>query len=338
MNQRENWSARDYLIRGLKHYYRKISQKKFLNPDCEVDREASNNLIYDLLVDEKPCMIARFGTTELNAINNYLVINSKLSGVEKWLNYITDKTHTPWWNTSHFKVMSIYSGIFPPSKHTAELFSERYINDIPSIDLLGCHQYYEKFMPLSRNVVKVQLETLYPFFVKNPWTRVLKNKKVLVIHPFEDSIKLQYSKREFLFDNPYTLPNFELITYKAIQSVAGTEVPFASWFEALRKMEEEISKIDFDFALIGCGAYGLPLAAHVKRIGKKAIHIGGGLQLMFGILGNRWTNQYENTWNYRPGIDIDINYRPLFNEFWKYPLESDTPQNSSKVENSCYWK
>ena len=29
------------------------------------------------------------------------------------------------------------------------------------------------------------------------------------------------------------------------------------------------------FVFLGCGAYGFPLAAHVKRMGKKAIHMGG---------------------------------------------------------------
>lgn len=33
--------------------------------------------------------------------------------------------------------------------------------------------------------------------------------------------------------------------------------------------------------------YGFPLAAHVKHKGKQAIHLGGTLQLLFGIKGNR---------------------------------------------------
>ena len=43
-------------------------------------------------------------------------------------------------------------------------------------------------------------------------------------------------------------------------------------------MEDGIAEIDFEVALIGCGAYGLPLAAHVKRLGKKAVHLGGATQ------------------------------------------------------------
>ena len=102
-------------------------------------------------------------------------------------------------------------------------------------------------------------------------------------------------------------------------------------------MENEIDKIDFDIAIIGCGAYGLPLAAHVKRIGKQAVHMGGGTQLLFGILGKRWTEQYSGSFHYRPGIDISLDYHPLFNEYWVFPGQNEKPKGSDKVDNSCYW-
>jgi hypothetical protein len=282
-------------------------------------------------------MISRFGTVEINCVNNFLTVTSNEGYFKKCINYIIDKTHTPWWNHRLFLDMSLSAGIFPISIETASKFSERYLNDIPEIDLLGCHQYYEKFMPLKSDLIKVQLEMLYPFFVLRPWTRILKGKKVLVIHPFDETIKCQYKMRSYLFDNQDVLPEFELITYKAVQSIRGNPVPYKSWFDALDFMEKEIAKIQFDIAIIGCGAYGLPLSAHIKRIGKKAIHLGGGSQLLFGILGNRWTEQYNGYWEYRPGINIDINYKPLFNKFWISPLEIDTPPKAKSVENGAYW-
>ncbi|WKN32548.1 hypothetical protein PZB74_04215 [Porifericola rhodea] len=328
---------KDILIRGLKKGYRLVIRKQFLNPICDLDRQSSNNKIYDLLISDKPCMISRFGTTEINAINNYLTVSSKDPFFKKYVRYITDKTHTPWWSTSHFKYMSMYSGIFPPSQETAEKFSERYLHDIPEIDLLGCHQYYEKYMPLRDDVLKVQLEMLYPFFVNQPWTRVLKKKKVLVVHPFDRSIQSQYRKREKLFQDKNVLPDFELITLRAVQSIADSKVPFENWFDALKYMENLIEKIDFDICLLGCGAYGLPLAAHVKRIGKKAVHIGGGLQLLFGIKGKRWEEQYDEVLHYRPGENIAVNYKTLFNKNWEYPDSSERPQKAINVEGACYW-
>ena len=50
-------------------------------------------------------------------------------------------------------------------------------------------------------------------------------------------------------------------------------------------MKSQMDQTDYDIALIGCGAYGFPLAAHAKRMGKQAIHMGGSLQLLFGIRG-----------------------------------------------------
>tara|TARA_B110000114_G_scaffold19484_1_gene18639 strand:+ start:6118 stop:6291 length:174 start_codon:yes stop_codon:yes gene_type:complete len=57
-----------------------------------------------------------------------------------------------------------------------------------------------------------------------------------------------------LFDNPDILPKFELITLKSVQSAAGIKPPFKDWFAALEYMEKQISNIDFDICLLGCGA------------------------------------------------------------------------------------
>ena len=278
---------KDITIRLTRRAYRYLTNKQFLNPQCNMDRQYINNEIYRTLLNDAPCMISRFGTTELNCINNYLCISSKDNYLKRIINYITDNTHTPWWNEDHFKIMSLYSGIFPPCTETSTNFSIRYLQDIPLIDILGSFQYYEKFMPLKENTIYGQLETLYPFFVEQPWTKALTGKKVLVVHPFDNTIRSQYINRKKLFNNEEILPDFELITLRAIQSVAGAEVPYKDWFDALKYMEDKINTIDFDICILGCGAYGLPLAAHIKRIGKKAIHLGGGTQLLFGIKGKR---------------------------------------------------
>ena len=331
---------KNIFIRVLKRVYRKLHNIDFLPPECDCNRQSSNDKIFNLLKSGKPCMISRFGTTEINCINNYLCVINEESYLKKCWNYISGNTHTPWWNKSHWKTMSLWSGIFPPTEETAVNFSKRYLQDIPEIDLLACHQYYENFMPLRDDVIRVQLEMLYPFFVERPWTRYLKGKKVLVVHPFEETIKMQYMKRKLLFENDDILPSFELKTLKAVQTIAGNKSQFNNWFEALQSMEDKIIQIDFDVCIIGCGAYGLPLAAFVKRMGKQAIHLAGGTQLLFGILGNRWTKQYkmQKVWHYRPGIDINLDYTSLFNKYWCYPLDCDTPKGATKVEDSCYWK
>ena len=60
----------------------------------------------------------------------------------------------------------------------------------------------------------------------------LKGKRVLVIHPFDDTIQKQYLRRETLFDDPNILPEFELHTIKAVQTIVGTkDERFETWFD-----------------------------------------------------------------------------------------------------------
>lgn len=332
--------TKDILIRLIRRLFRSVTKKSFLPPGCDCDRQSSNDRLYELIASGKPCMIARFGTVELNCLTNYLCVHSNKSYVSRIWEFITDDTHTPWWYDKVLFSLSNNAGVFPKRIDTVERFAERYLEDIPEIDMLACHQYYEKYMPLRDDIQRVQLEMLYPFFVDRPWSRVLGGKKVLVVHPFEDSIKQQYEKRRLLFDNPDILPDFELITLRAVQSIAGNKCKFKDWEEALHYMEKRMSEIDYDIAIVGCGAYGLPLAAYAKRMGKQAIHLAGGTQLLFGIMGNRWTVTYKQmgVWHYRPGVDINLDYTSLFNENWIYPLPSDTPKNTQSVEGACYWK
>lgn len=147
-----------------------------------------------------------------------------------------------------------------------------------------------------------------------------RGKKILVIHPFEESIKEQYSKnRKFLFDNKDILPDFELYTIKAVQGM-GCETEFKDWFEALDYMYQKAIKINFDVAIIGCGAYGFPLAALLKKAGKKAIHLGGVTQILFGIKGKRFEEQ---------------GYK--MNDYWVRPREDERPIEAYKADDSAYW-
>jgi hypothetical protein len=117
-------------------------------------------------------------------------------------------------------------------------------------------------------------------------------------------------------------------------SLGQNRTVFTTWFEALEFMKNDIDQIDFDIALIGAGAYGFHLAAHIKRQGKKAIHMGGALQLLFGIRGKRWEdpNYGVKEWGLEEGT-----YSSLMNEHWIRPFEESKPQNPQLVEGACYW-
>jgi hypothetical protein len=91
-------------------------------------------------------------------------------------------------------------------------------------------------------------------------------------------------------------------------------------------MENDIGQIDFDIALIGCGAYGMPLGAFIKdEMHKQAMHIGGSLQILFGIKGKRWEGE---NYNYD---------KLLYNDAWVRPTDDLKPANYKNVEEGCYW-
>ena len=134
--------------------------------------------------------------------------------------------------------MQNWSGFFPPKIDKIEQFCELFINDIKEIDVLGSWLLDEKYVKDSiRKAKQVVLEDLEPFFASSPWTRALEGKKILVVHPFSESIESQFKKRELIFENDF-LPQFELKTIKAVQSIAGSKTQFSDWFEALEYMKE----------------------------------------------------------------------------------------------------
>lgn len=219
---------------------------------------------------------------------------------------------------SDCKVGYTNAGIFPVSNFVIQKYICITEEAARQIDVLCMGFWYRQIEELYR-AYSPQAKLMYYGQGLGAWTQALKGMKVLVIHPFTALIEKQYQRREKLFGNSQLLPAFELKTYKAIQSIGGNE-KYASWIEALNKMKKDISLIDFDIALLGCGAYGMPLGAFIKQIlHKKAMHIGGALQTFFGIKGKRWDNA------------------GIYNEFWVRPTDDLKPKNYKIVEDGCYW-
>ena len=319
-------------VKALRRLFCNKNKKIRLGYDGYVDLydQEANDYIYKFLSDES-CgygkMISKFGTIELS--------NIVACHFEKnfWsIEYLKDVLN----NNASFnfknKLQALCSnaGFFPYDLELGYTFYKRMLNDIPEIDVLGSYVYEEKYVSqyLTNLKKRVNLDGYYaPFKWKNPWTRVLEGKKVLVVHPFTESIKYQYeNNRTRIWDDTNVLPEFEeLITLKAIQSIADAKnQPYADWFCALKYMENEISKIDFDIALIGCGAYGMCLASHVKRMGKIAIHLAGWTQMLFGVYGKRWTEDQPE-------------YSRFINKYWIRPNKNEYPIGAEKVEGGCYW-
>jgi hypothetical protein len=118
----------------------------------------------------------------------------------------------------------------------------------------------------------------------------------------------------------------EFIFYKSFQTSAGNTT-HSDWKETFAIMCDEIKDLEFDIALLGCGGYGLPLCNFIKKeLKKSAIYIGGGLQLLFGIMGKRWEN-----WEQWKNIISENGCNFI------HPSGDEIIPNCDRVENGTYW-
>ena len=156
-----------------------------------------------------------------------------------------------------------------------------------------------------------------------PWTSQLEGKRVLVVTEFSDSIRFQYSRKEKIARWKISeLPEFELITYQMINTMCGNSHGFNDFFEAYKKVRDDILKIDFDIVLIGAGAYGCNLSADIKRSGRGAIQLCSYTPLIFGVIGQRYIEQ---------GVLDEFGTKD-----WIRPIEKK-PDYYKEIEGGCYW-
>lgn len=277
-----------------------------------LDTEAGRSVLKAAIERGEPFMAARFGTTEGAAFVSYW--NVLLSAGEA-----PDRLPQ-----KNLDAIYRYSGFFPKDKNALWRWGETETEACADLDLLGV-MFFMNEEWIVRNLCP-QAQLMHNSGLASAahgWAHVLEGRKVLVVHPFTDTIRSQYENhRTEIFPGTNALPAFDIRYVKAVQTIADQEDRrFATWFDALDYMTEEIGKQDFEAALLGCGAYGFPLASRIKRMGKIAVHMGGSLQTLFGIRGARWDKQFAD----------------MYNDAWVYPSEAERPQGFETVEGGCYW-
>jgi len=292
-----------------------------------LDLETSNQYIINLIEsnDNKPFIISRLGI-----------------GAETYITYeyiITNKI-----NTNYLQTLSNNAGIYNINSKNILLYINLYIQAIQNSIALASFPTYiineQSYFANTYHLKKIHSRSLEPFYacLENikPWTHYLHGKKVLIINPFIESMKKQLTKKFQIFKDPNKkifLDNQEFIFYKSYQTSAGNHI-HNDWLETFTLMCNDIKKLDdefhFDIALLGCGGYGLPLCNFIKmQLNKSAIYIGGGLQLLFGIMGHRWENRDD--WQ----KIMQDNDSPN-NQFIR-PSGDEIINNKNAIENGCYW-
>jgi hypothetical protein len=301
-------------------YIRKLSWYaelcQYLDSRLWSDDDWGNQRIYEMVTSVKPHAIGKLGSCELHAIRKYINTKELINAIE-----LTENIR---------KTLFTNAGVFPDNYEIFEKYSRLMINEVLP-EMTGMIAWFNPgeakiINHYCHEAVLMRFKSLSPYLFDSPWTKALAGKKVLVISPFTDTINQQYLKRLLLWpNNPDVLPEFELHTLKVPLSPALAAPKHKDWFETLEVLKTKMDALDFDVALIGAGAYSLPLAVHAKQLGRQGIHLGGVAQLLFGIKGGRWENNPTN-----------IN-TPPYNEHWCRPSPAETPNNVKIIENGCYW-
>jgi hypothetical protein len=289
--------------------------------DSEASFLKQDAAIRSVLLLPEPCAIGKIGTSELFV----------LEFPHRWI-------RVPWppsasWHRPAKRLLHS-GGLFPLKKEIFDRFILQYPEAVKSLDMVAQWQVsgtYEAAFEqailtrLCPHAVRVGFRLLHFFTPRAPWLDDLAKLRWLVIHPFEESIRAQLPNLSKL--GVYSSAAVSHLQDRALDTsiISCPQLPYMvpprhrDWFEALEHLKTQMERETFDIALVGAGAWSLPLVAHAKKLGKKGIHFGGALQLLFGIKGGRF------------------DHYGVYNEAWTRPLPSEVPPNFKKMEKGAYW-
>ena len=298
-------NAKEDLVTKPGYFNREVLGKKGLS---ELLREK-----LDSCMNGKAFLCCRMGNTECTILGQYL---EKCCGYRKRYG---DSIREWFLKTS---------GFFSDDKDDADIdeYSRMMLNAMSLIDIFLV--WHPCFMDVVANYLAPQAvlavnEILDYDTNRISWVSGLTGKKVLVVTSFAKSIQYQYERRDKLAKYPGALlPEFELKTYQMIQTQCNHREGFNSWFDAYKKVENDVLSIDFDVAIVGAGAYAFPLCAAIKRNGRSAIEACSHTPTLFGVIGKRY-------------IEDDTLAR-CGTKAWIRPME-ETPEYANEIEDACYW-
>ena len=189
--------------------------------------------------------------------------------------------------------------------------------------------YYDLLEKLYPNKPRICAQALEPFYYMEDtnyyFDKLLENKKVLIISSHKKTIEQQLPKTTHI--KPIFHNSSELYIYKPPQQNAGNSdgQPWTFHMDIMKKELRELKEsIDFDIAFVSCGGFGMIICDYIyEELNSSVLYVGGGLQLYFGIMGNRWRQ--------------NPNIKP--NDEWTDVLHEDKPPKLDPhlCELSCYW-
>jgi hypothetical protein len=216
-------------------------------------------------------------------------------------------------------------GVHPVDPESLDGFCDSYLKAVDQLDVLAArgHPGETELINRVRHRLLVRLRSYESWLHPRPWSAALKDRRVLVVTPFAGSVLSQYARREQIWRDPSVLPAFDLRVVRMPLSPGLVPPAHKDWNERYRSLVEECEAAPYDVMLVGAGGLSLLLVQHAKSQGKIGFHLGGHMQILFGVTGRRW--------------DRDHALQRLQAAAWVRPSGDETPPTVTKVEQGCYW-
>jgi hypothetical protein len=243
--------------------------------------------------------------------------------------------------SAYQRQMELNAGIFPPTQVSLDRWIFSMTEAIRNCDVLVAGWYKpleQQEVALLENMNKyaprIPLRSLEPYYVEpsKRWTNLLRGQKVAIVNAFAETAVNQVKNREEIWpvatdsllpEDTEWIPIRTGYSPSLAEGSAGWPSDIQSWDVAIQFLVRQIKESGARIALIGCGALGMVLGSELKKHGIIAIVMGGALQVLFGIKGNRWASHsvIQHFWN----------------DAWVYPSAKETPNGAWRIENGCYW-
>lgn len=301
----------------------KASQDRIVNlalDERTLSLEDSHRQIEKKILAAKGASLCRPGQFELRLLDEFLTRRAS-PDPRLWGTY-RDET---------LRISANNAGVLAKSDFDVDTFSLSYLESLRRSDFVVTFPWTEwaagnPFAALSAHIRHENFDPIHALERDvTPWTQSLRGKRVAVVSSFSKTIAAQVSRLDDvtvanqLFNEPTFIPVAAPVTFAGVQTEA-------SWDLGLNRVTADLASIDYDVALIAAGSYGPAIANFVKFSGKVGIHVGGMLQLMFGIHGNRWKH-------------LRSDGHPFFGDLknWVEPAPSEVPAAFRTVEGGAYW-
>jgi glycosyltransferase involved in cell wall biosynthesis len=267
-----------------------------------------------LLRDRRPFAAGKIGTAEILGLDYFDRFFQGGLGITSWVRPATRLANN--------------AGFFPVELDAYRGWNREMRASIAHLDFV-CLWQTDPFLRLyesefvSKNAEKAQRIPMA--WLGKSILHEIADFRCLVISPFIKTMQMQLPRMRQIHDPEYqTKINWDKMAsnIRFLRCPLQWHLepsPYRSWAEGLEILSGKVAQEQFDVALIGAGAWSLPLAAQIKKSGRSAIHTGGETQLFFGIKGQRW------------------NHIDFYNSAWVSVLPEETPKLRAKIDDACYW-